>query len=139
MTWICWIGVAVTLIIFEIITSSTFFFVCLALGSGFAAIAAWVTNLNWIIFTVFIIFSIFSLCFIRPIFKKVISKSKTVNSNVDALIGVDVVVTEKIVPFKTGFVKVVGEIWRAKSDVEIDVGEVVKVRNVEGTTLVVKK
>jgi membrane protein implicated in regulation of membrane protease activity len=139
MTWIDWVVVAVSLIIFETMTSSTFFFFCLAMGFIFAAITACFTNSNWITIAVFIIFSVISISLIRPIFKKIISKSNTVKSNVDAIIGLNVVVTEKIMPFKIGFVKVLGEIWCAKSDVEIDVGEIVNVENVDGVTLVVKK
>ncbi|GHT09183.1 hypothetical protein AGMMS49532_06390 [Endomicrobiia bacterium] len=67
------------------------------------------------------------------------SKSETVNSNIDVLIGATAVVTEKITPLKTGLVKVLGEIWRAESDIELETGEIVKIKNIDGTTLTVRK
>ncbi|MDR0800172.1 MAG: NfeD family protein [Endomicrobium sp.] len=139
MTWISWLIIAVILIIFEIATPSIFFFVCLAVGSVFAALAAYFDISSWIRFVIFIVASILSLYLIRPIFKKMINKSETINSNIDALIGMAAVVTEKITPSKIGFVKVSSEIWRAESDVELEVGETVKVKKVDGTTLTVKK
>jgi membrane protein implicated in regulation of membrane protease activity len=139
MTWVAWIVIAVILVIFEITTTSIFFFVCLAIGSVFAAVAACFVVSNLLQFTVFIIISIVSLCLVRPIFKKMISKSKTVSSNVDALINAEAVVTEKITPLKAGFVKVSSEIWRAESDIEIAVGETVIIKKVSGTMLIVKK
>jgi membrane protein implicated in regulation of membrane protease activity len=67
------------------------------------------------------------------------SKSETVNSNIDALIGATAIVTEKITPLKVGFVRVSGEIWRAESDIELEIGMTVKIENIVGTTLTVKK
>jgi membrane protein implicated in regulation of membrane protease activity len=79
------------------------------------------------------------MCFVRPIFKKVIGKSETVNSNVDALIGEKAVVVEKIMPLKPGLIKVLSEIWRAESNVEIEVGEIVNIKYIRGTTAVVER
>ncbi|MDR3253887.1 MAG: NfeD family protein [Endomicrobium sp.] len=139
MTWIVWIIIAVTLVIFEILTPSTFFFICFSIGSLSAAVAAYFDVLYGVELAVFIIASVISLYLIRPVFKKIIAKSKTVHSNIDALIGAEAVVIEKITPLKTGFVKVLSEIWRAESDVELEAGEIVKIKNISGTTLIVKK
>ncbi|MCA6085203.1 NfeD family protein [Candidatus Endomicrobiellum agilis] len=139
MTWTSWLIIAVVLIIFEIATPSIFFFICLAVGSVFAALAAYFGISSWIGFVIFIVTSILSLYLIRPIFKKMINKSETVNSNIDVLIGMVAVVTERITPSKIGFVKVLSEIWRAESDVELEVGEIVKIKKIDGTTLTVKK
>ncbi|MDR3257156.1 MAG: NfeD family protein [Endomicrobium sp.] len=139
MTWNIWLIIAIVLVIFEIVTPSIFFFVCLSIGSIFATVAAYFNFSGWIEFSVFIVVSVLSLYFIRPIFKKVINKFKTVNSNIDALIGTEAVVTEEITPFKIGFVKVSSEIWRASSDVKLEVSEVVRIKNVSGTTLIVSK
>jgi membrane protein implicated in regulation of membrane protease activity len=139
MIWITWLIIAAVLIIFEILTSSVFFFICLAAGSVFAAAASYFNISSWIEFVIFIVVSILSLYLIRPIFKRMISKSETVNSNIDALIGAIAIVTEKITPLKTGLVKVSGEIWIAESDIELEIGEAVKIRNIDGTTLTVKK
>ncbi|MCL2390962.1 MAG: NfeD family protein, partial [Endomicrobia bacterium] len=71
--------------------------------------------------------------------KKMIKKTNTVESNVDALIGMEAVVTGTITPEKDGFVKVLSEIWLAGADEEIKEGEKVKVVSVSGTKLLVKK
>jgi membrane protein implicated in regulation of membrane protease activity len=139
MTWAAWCVVAVALIILEVATTSVFFFTCLAIGAAFAAIASCFGGSVTIEVIIFILGSILSLYLIRPIFKKMISKSDTIKSNIDALIGANAIVTEKITPFKTGLVRVFSEVWRAESDVEIKAGDTVKVEKVAGTTLTVKK
>jgi membrane protein implicated in regulation of membrane protease activity len=112
---------------------------CLAIGAIFAALAAYLFNSNLIEILVFVVISILSLYFVRPFFKEMIKKSKTVESNVDALIGAEAVVTSKIMPLKPGFVKVLGEVWRAEASVEILEGETVKIKSLDGTTLTVEK
>ncbi|AKL97477.1 NfeD family protein [Endomicrobium proavitum] len=139
MNWIFWIVLAVVLATLEIITPSVFFFMCLAIGALFAAVATFFDVSNWFEFGIFITVSIVSIYTIRPLFKKLMSKSETVNSNVDALIGAQAVVTEKISLQKAGFVKVNGEIWLAESDGEIESGETVKIKSVSGTKVFVKK
>ncbi|MCA6069517.1 MAG: NfeD family protein [Endomicrobium sp.] len=139
MTWIAWIVIAVVLIIFEIATTSIFFFICLAIGSAFAAVVSCFTDSSLLQFTIFLIISILALYLVKPIFKRMISKAKTVSSNVDALIGAEAIVTGKIMPLKSGFVKVSSEIWRAESDVDIEIGEVVIIKKVSGTMLIVEK
>jgi membrane protein implicated in regulation of membrane protease activity len=139
MIWIAWLVIAAILVIFEILISSVFFFTCLAVGSVFAAAVAYFNISSWIEFVVFIVVSILSLYLIRPIFKKMMSKSETVNSNIDALIGATAIVIEKVTPLKAGLVRVLGEIWRAESDIELETGETVKIKNIDGTTLTVRK
>ncbi|MDR1260099.1 MAG: NfeD family protein [Endomicrobium sp.] len=139
MIWIDWIIIAVVFVIFEMLMPSAFSFICFSVGSLFVAIASYFDILYSSELLVFIIVSILSLCFIRPIFKKFISKSKTVKSNVDILIDNKAIVVEKITSLRTGFVKILNEIWRAKSNVDIEIGEVVKIRNISGTTLIVEK
>lgn len=138
MTWILWFSIAIVLIICEI-TTSVFFCMCLAIGAIFAALAAYLFNLNLIEILVFVVISILSLYFVRPFFKKMIKKLKTVESNVDALIGAEAVVISKITPLNPGFVKILGEGWRAEASVEILEGETVKVKSLDGTTLTVEK
>ncbi|MDR1418085.1 MAG: NfeD family protein [Endomicrobium sp.] len=140
MTLISWLIFAVILIICEVLTSSVFFFVCIAIGSIFAGFSAYYfIDILWLQILIFILISIVSLYTIRPVFKKMISKLKTTKSNVDSLIEANAVVIEEITSIKAGFVKVSGEVWRAKSDTDIKIGETVKIKNVDGTSLIVKK
>jgi membrane protein implicated in regulation of membrane protease activity len=138
MTWITWLTISAIFIICEIL-SPFVCSLCLAIGSFFAAVVTYIFDSYWIEIMTFSIVSILSLCFVKPLFKEVLKKSKTVKSNVDALIGIKAVVIDKIMPFKPGFVKVLGEIWRAKSDIEILEGQMVKIMSIDGTTLIVEK
>jgi len=139
MTCIVWFIVSIALLAFEMLSPSFFFFFCLSVGSVFAAIMSWFNVLIQIEFAVFVTVSVISVYFIRPVLKRVLSRSETVNSNVDALIGENAVVVENISPLKSGFVKVLSEIWRAESDVEFKVGETAKIKSISGTRLIVKK
>lgn len=141
MSWIAWIILAVVLAICEIATPSVFFLLCLSIGALFASLAAYFDVSNWLEFGVFIVISILSIYTIRPIFKRMLKKSETVNSNVDELIGLEAKVTGRITPEKSGFVKVRSEIWLAQSDNNniIEEGEIVKVKAISGTKLIVKK
>jgi membrane protein implicated in regulation of membrane protease activity len=131
--------ISIIFIIFEILIPSTFYFVCFSIGSLFASIVTCFCVLPFVELITFIIISIISLYFIVPIFKKFVNKSKTISSNVDAVINTKAIVIDKIMPFKIGFVKVLGEIWRATSDVEIKTGEIVEIKTIKGTTLIVEK
>jgi membrane protein implicated in regulation of membrane protease activity len=139
MTLVSWLIFAVILIICEILTSSVFFFICIAIGSIFAGFTAYYfVDILWIQIIVFLLVSVLSLYIIRPIFKKMVHKLKTTKSNIDALIEANAIVIEEITPTKAGFVKVYGEIWRAKSDGNIKPGETVKIKSIEGTSLMVE-
>jgi len=139
MTCIIWLMVAIVLVIFEMMVPSTFFFVCFFVGSIFSAIVACLNFSDKTQFAIFIGISVVSLYFIKPTLKKIMNKFKIVASNVDAIIGIEAMVSEKITPLKAGFVKVLSETWRAESDVEIEVGDIVKIKSISGTTLVVSK
>jgi membrane protein implicated in regulation of membrane protease activity len=139
MTWALWVLAAVALLIIEIVTPSVFFFTCLAIGAVFAAIIAYFNVSDWVEFGVFAVTAILSLYTIRPIFKRAISKAKTVNSNVDALIGAEGLVIEAIQPDKNGLVKVGGEVWLAQSDVQIDKDLKVEIVSISGTKVIVVK
>jgi len=139
MTWITWIAVAIVLVILEISTPSVFFFLSLAVGALAAAAAAYLSGLPLVEVIVFTVVSIVSIFTIRPLFKSYLKKAETTDSNVDALIGAEALVTAEISPSKDGFVKVLSEIWLASSDEGIKEGEKVKVISVSGTKLFVKK
>ena len=139
MSWIIWVIAAICLVILEISTPSVFFFLSLGVGALFAAAAAYFGISIWFEVAVFVVVSVGSIFTIRPLFKRYLKRTGTVDSNVDALIGADAMVTETITPSKDGFVKVFSEIWLAQSDEEIKKGETVKVLSVSGTKLFVKK
>jgi membrane protein implicated in regulation of membrane protease activity len=62
-------------------------------------------------------------------------------SNVDAIVGMQGVVTKRIAPREAGLVKLGSEVWRAElaaDDVPRDAGATVRVESVEGVTLKVR-
>lgn len=137
--WIIWVLIAVVLSISEIIFPSTFFLLCLAMGALCASILDALNCPFLVQCVVFIIASVISVYLIRPALKKILSKSLNVNSNVDELIGKQALVLEKITPQKSGIVKVLSEVWLAKSKDTFEKGEKAIVVTVDGTKLVVKK
>ena len=68
--------------------------------------------------------------------------SKETKTNVDALVGQEALVTERIIPDKNeGRVKITGDSWMAISStgVEIPEGEKVIITKVDGAKLYVKR
>ena len=61
-------------------------------------------------------------------------------SNIDALIGRKAMVTAAIMPYSTGYVKIGGEVWLAKSQDNqlINTDQIVEVVSVSGCHVVVK-
>lgn len=140
MNWVAWIIVAVVLVIIEILTPSTFFFMCFSIGALFAALVAYFNISNWLELAVFAIISVASIYSFRPFLKEsIFKKADKVQSNVDELIGAVGTVTERITPEKPGLVKVLSEIWLAESDTVIEQGETVIVKSLSGTKVFVKK
>ena len=89
-------------------------------------------------FSVFVILGILLLITTRSWLNKVfkINKYKT---NLDRVIGMQGIVTEKITKNSPGEVKVDGKRWRAVSDKTINVDNDVKILEIDGVKLKVEK
>ncbi|MDR0823217.1 MAG: NfeD family protein [Endomicrobium sp.] len=138
MTWIAWLILVFVFAILEMATAGTFYFLCLAAGCFIAGIFAFFDIANAVQYGVFAIVSLISIFTIRPLFKRIMQKT-AIDTNVDALIGKNAVVTENISSIKCGFVKIEGDIWLAESDFDIEKGEKVVIESISGTKLKVKK
>ena len=134
---IFWLIMFVVLLFIELITINL-----VTLWFAIGAIAAMITT----IFTdsviiqafVFIIVSLICLIFTKPFVRKI--KGDIVQpTNVDRIIGKHGEVTKKIGKNKYGEVKIYGNTWTATSKEVIDVGERVKVLEIEGVKLIVEK
>lgn len=136
---IVWLIIGIAAGIVEVFTLGLWFlWLCLAgllvsLGAKLHLVNSWETQI--LLFAVLTIFFIFVT---RPLVMKVF-KTREVKSNVDSLIGATGLVIQDIAPLHTGQVKLYGEIWTATADQEIDVGEKVVIRSVEGVKLQVEK
>jgi membrane protein implicated in regulation of membrane protease activity len=139
MNWIFWIILMFALIVLEMTTPATFYFLSLALGCLVAAIFAYIGMQEFAQYTVFAIISLMSIFIIRPIFAKIVKNMQGIKTNVDALIDREAIVSEKITPLKSGFIKIDGDIWLAESDYEIEAGEIVIIKFIKGTKAVVIK
>lgn len=86
----------------------------------------------------FIILSFLYVFFGRKVIKEKLNLATT-KTNIDSLIGKTGIVVKKIHKASAGRVKVSSEEWRAEADEDIEQGEKVKVIEIEGVTLKVKK
>lgn len=87
---------------------------------------------------VFILFSILSLVFIRPVAKKYVDKY-TRGGNINSKVNKTGVVVQEIKKGEKGRVKIGDVEWLAVSDKDISEGTKVRVTNVDGNTLCVEK
>lgn len=135
-----WLALTIVLIVIELQTFNltTIWF---AIGSIAATILAiFVPKMFLLQIGLFLGVSTLMLLSTRRILIKKLS-TKEVKTNVNALVGKTVLVTEIIEEYKFGVVKVDGNYWTAKSlDGEtIEVNERVQIMAVEGVKLIVKK
>lgn len=133
-----WIGFAVVMAICEAATTQlvSIWFV---LGAVAAAVAGIFTPNIFIQLVVFLAISAASLIITRPLVKKLKSKSNTVSTNADRLIGqTGLLISDINSSQDVGQVKVMGEIWSAKSDfAPVSKNTKVKVKAIEGVKLIV--
>ena len=139
MWFVTWLGIALALIIFEIITvglTSIWF----AAGAFVAAIVSFIGGGLMAQLLAFVIISVLLLIFTRPIAVKYIFTKKE-KTNIDAIVGKQGVVIEKIDNAKNkGVVKLDGLEWSARStSYEIAECKVVVVQSISGVKLIVEE
>lgn len=133
-----WVFAAVVFGVFEALTVqlvSVWFCISALLT---AVVAVFVQDAAFL-FVFFVIFSAVLIVFTRPFFKRAVAV-KFQPTNYDRIIGKEALVTVEINPLKnTGQVRVDSQIWSAKCDEVVAVGELVRVESVEGVRAVVKR
>ena len=92
----------------------------------------------YIQFIVFVVLGIVLLITTRKSLEKFLSKTKQ-KTNLDRVIGMQGIVTEKISKNNPGEVKVDGKRWTAVADKTIDEGKTVEIMKIEGVKLIVKE
>ena len=137
IVWI-WLLAAVVFLILELLTPTLVFacFVVAAIGSGIYSFIS-PDGYYWQI-GIFVLIAVILLPLTRKAAKK-ITKPSPQASNIDALIGKVVPVTQKIDADLGGQVRIEGEFWRAEAKEEIAEGDKVKVISVSGTKVHVKR
>ena len=135
-----WIGFAVIMAVCEAATTQlvSIWFV---VGAICAAIATVFTPSLIIQSIVFVSLSLIALIVTKPLVKKIKQNHEKTNTNSDRLIGQIGVVLHSIDdPQSIGQVKVMGEIWSARSDLApIEKDTKVKVLAIEGVKLLVEQ
>lgn len=133
-----WLVVAGLLAIIEGLTMGliTIWFAGGAVGAAIAAMLGASTLVQVI---VFLVVSIALIAATRPLARKRLN-AKTEKTNVDAIIGTEGIVEEKISQYKTGQVRADGKVWTATCEAgEIKKGAVVVIKSIKGVTLMVEE
>ena len=135
---IVWLVLMVLLFIIEAATAGLTV-IWFALGALAALIAALFGAQIWLQVLWFLVVSIATLWFTRPLALKYLN-GRSVATNADRVVGMEGVVCEDIDNLAgTGAVKLDGKEWTARSDsgANIPSGSIVKVRRIEGVKLIV--
>ena len=138
--WVLWMIAAVALGLGEVALTS-FFLGPIAIAAVLAAIVAAIgapLELQWL---VFLVGSVASLMFIRPIARRHLSQPPGIRTGTAALIGTRALVLERVNQ-DGGSVKIGGEVWSARTydeDAVIEAGERVEVLKIEGATALVSE
>jgi membrane protein implicated in regulation of membrane protease activity len=138
--WVIWIVAACLLAVGEIATVS-FFLGPFAAGAVVAAIVA-LAGGGWVVSSiVFLVFSVLTLLFVRPVARRHLRQGPTLKTGPAALVGRHAIVLETIANDEgTGSARIDGEVWTARAfddDRVIPAGERVHVIEIKGATALV--
>ena len=139
MGWVLWVVFAVALAVGEILTPGLFFLGPVALAAGAAAVADLLGAGTIGAFVVFIVCSIASLAFLRPVARRHVRMPALSRTGTDALIGRKAIVTRKVDAIG-GRIRVGGEEWSARAYLDDQVlaeGQTVDIVQIEGATALV--
>ena len=132
-----WLAIILLLSFVEVATVNlvTIWFIASALVSLLLAFL----NVNFIVqFAVFVILGVILLLTTRKFLVGLLNKNKQ-KTNLDRVVGMEGVVTEKITKHNPGEVKVDGKKWTAVSSKTISEGKVVRIKEIEGVKLIVEE
>jgi membrane protein implicated in regulation of membrane protease activity len=137
--WLLWVVFAVALGIGEVLTPGLFFLGPVALAAGAAAVADLLGAGTIGSFIVFIVCSLASLAFLRPIARRHVHLPALSRTGTDALIGRKAIVTSRV-DAVGGRVRIGGEEWSARAYLDDQVlaeGQTVDIVKIEGATALV--
>lgn len=136
----CWVIWLILIFFLTFIEAATIGLVCIwfIISAIVSLILSFFIDNLFIQFAVFVILGVLLMLATRPLLKKVL-KVKEEKTNLDRVIGMEGIVTEKIKKNVIGEVKVDGKRWSAISNAKIEVGEEVIIESIEGVKLIVRK
>lgn len=141
MGWLIWVVVAVALAIGEVLTPGLFFLGPVALAAGAAALAALLGAGTIGSVIVFVVCSIASLAFLRPVARRHVRLPALSRTGTDALVGRKAVVTRQVDALG-GRIRIGGEDWSARAYLDGEVyaeGQTVDIIQIEGVTALVSE
>ena len=131
-----WLGIVIVLGIIELLTVNlvSIWFIISGL---FALVTSFVFDSFLIQFAIFVVLGVILMLSTRRLLEeKLVKKEKT---NFDRIIGMRGVVTEKVSETEIGEVKVDGKKWSAISSTTLNVGEQVKILEINGVKVKVER
>lgn len=135
--WVVWLSIIIILTFLEVTTVNltTIWFV----ASGLVALIISFFTDNYLIqFGVFVVLGVILLVTTKPILEKTL-KTQREATNIERVLEMQGLVTEKITKAKHGEVKVDGKRWTAYADKTINEGKQVKVLKINGVKLKVEE
>ena len=136
--WLVWSIIAVACLILEL-SSGDFYVTCFAIGAACAAVSTFLGIPFWAQVLVFAVGSVLSIWLIRPrLVGRLHRGGEERQSNADALVGREGVVIETIPEDATGYVKVDGDEWRARSADGESIEKGARVRVTDRQSIIVK-
>ena len=131
-----WLAIVICLAIVEMVTVSlvSIWFV---LSAALAMIASLFIKSIFVQIAIFVVFGVIFMLLTKKIVKKILPKNE--KTNLDRIIGMEGIVTEKITKKNPGEVKVDGKRWAAVANETIAVGEAVKILEINSTKLTVER
>lgn len=139
--WIFWLIAAGIFFIIEMATIGFLVF-WLGIGSLLAMVTSFITDSILIQVIVFVITSTLLLIFTRPLVNKFIKVPKEVKTNAYSIIGKKGIVVKEINNIEgDGQIKVDGEVWSAKSNIDeiIPKDTEIEIVEIDGVKAVVQK
>ena len=139
MGWVVWVVIAVALAVGEVLTPGLFFLGPVALAAVAAAVAEALGAGAVVSVLVFLVASLGSLAFLRPIARRHIRVPALSRTGTDALVGRKALVTRRV-DVHGGRVRIGGEEWTARSYLDgqvLEEGASVDVIQIEGATALV--
>jgi membrane protein implicated in regulation of membrane protease activity len=137
--WVVWVLIAVALAVGEVLTPGLFFLGPVALAAGVAAVAALLGAGTGISLLVFLVCSVASLAFLRPVARRHVRQPALTRTGTDALVGRRAIVIRQV-DGVGGRIRVGGEEWSARSylgDQVLAEGQTVDIVQIEGATALV--
>jgi membrane protein implicated in regulation of membrane protease activity len=139
--WVIWMIAAGALAAGEIIVFTGFFLGPLAIAALLAAVAALIGGGVVVQLLVFILATIASLLFLRPIARRHLHTPARIRTGTAALVGAPAVVLERV-DANGGQVKIGGEVWSARTydeDQVLEPGARAEVLKIDGATALVSE